>query len=122
MGYRSQVVAVFYASNVVDFPVLKLWLDENFPMKEWSNHVRWFDRGVVFEIEDIKWYDSYPDIISFNETADAFRDLFCQGTKEMLAGAYEFMRIGEDYDDVEVVRDGDHDYVLECSRVAHVNV
>ena len=35
MGYRSEVAAVFYAADVKDFATIKLWLDDNFPMKEW---------------------------------------------------------------------------------------
>ncbi len=122
MGYRSQVVAAFYAAEVKDFPVLKLWLNENFPMKEFGNCVRWFNRGMLFELDDVKWYDNYPDIKSFNEAVETFRDLFCVGNAQMLAGAYEFMRIGEDYEDIETMRDGDYDYVLNCLRSIDIDI
>lgn len=62
MGYRSDVTAVLYVSKEEHFPMVKLWLDENFPIKEFEENIRWFDRGIVLECGDVKWYESYPDV------------------------------------------------------------
>ena len=122
MGYRSNIVAVFYATKAEDLPVLKLWLDENFPMEELGECVRWFDRGMVFEYDDVKWYDSFHSVKAFNNAAQAFINLFCQNKDGVIECAYEFMRIGEEYEDIEVVREGNCNYLLECSRSIDINV
>jgi hypothetical protein len=124
MGYRSDVAAVFYVSKAEHYPVLKLWLDENFPINEWDENIRWFDRGMVFECPDVKWYDSYPDVQGFEKAASKFVDLcndeVSEGTPTF---NYELVRIGEDYDDVEVVREGIAcEYLLEVSRGVVVEV
>lgn len=119
MGYRSDIKAVFYTKHD-DFAVLKLWLDENFPLKEFKDDIRWIDRphckGMMVELERVKWYDSYPDVRAFDKAAGKFIEMFCGelGTEHHFA--YEFIRIGEDYNDVEVDRDGDFDYILEVEQ------
>lgn len=122
MGYRSEIAAVFYTMKVEDLPVVKLWLQENFPVKEFDDNIRWFDRGMVLECEYVKWYDSFPDVKAFNETAQAFIDLFCQGEDGTIECAYEFMRIGEEYEDIEVIREGSYDCFLECNRSIAISV
>jgi len=124
MGYRSDVVGAFYVSKEEHFPMVKLWLDENFPIKEFEENIRWFDRGMVLECEDVKWYDSFPDIQAFEAAANKFVEL-CNA--EVSEGTptfnYEFVRIGEEYEDVEVVREGIAcEYLLEVSRGVIVEV
>ena len=124
MGYRSDVAAVFYVSKVEHFPMLKLWLQENFPMGTFHDNIRWFDRGMVFECENVKWYDSSPDVQAFDAAQGKFIDL-CNA--EVSEGTptfnYEFIRVGEDYNDVEVEREGiDYEYLLEVSRGVIVEV
>jgi len=124
MGYRSDVVGAFYVSKEEHFPMVKLWLDENFPLKEFEENVRWFNRGMVLECSDVKWYESFPDVQRYAEAADKFIDL-CNA--EVSEGTptfnYEFVRIGEDYDDVEVIREGiAYECLLEVSRGVMVEV
>ena len=124
MGYRSDVVAAFYVSKEEHFPVLKLWLDENFPTKEWDDNIRWFNRGMIFECGDVKWYESYPDVRAFETAQDKFVEL-CNA--EVSEGTptfnYEFVRIGEDYDDVDVAREGiAYECLLGVTRAISVEV
>ena len=124
MGYRSDVVAAFYVSKEEHFPVLKLWLDENFPVQEFGDDVRWFSRGMLLECENVKWYETYEDVKDFDTAADKYISL-CNA--EVNEGTptfnYEFVRIGEDYDDVEVVREGiAGEYLLHVSRGVIVEV
>ena len=116
MGYRSDVTAVFSAVNKIDFPVIKLWLDENFPIEDFKQEIRWFDRGLVLELSGTKWYSDYADVIAFDEAVDDFVELFCEGKNGAVRGAYEFIRIGEDTDDIEMINRGDPDYFLGVSR------
>ena len=124
MGYRSDVAAVFYVSEARHFPVLKLWLDENFPIKEFDENIRWFNRGMVFECDDVKWYESYPDVQAFDAAQGKFIDL-CNA--EVSEGTptfnYEFIRIGENIEDVEVEREGiDYEYLLEVVRNISIDI
>lgn len=116
MGYRSDVAALFYATDKKDFPVIKLWLEENFPMDTFKEYVRWFDRGMVFHETDVKWYDDYEEVKAFDAARKKFIDMFCKDGHEGVQGAYEFMRVGESYDDVEDDYCGDYDGLLELSR------
>lgn len=116
MGYRSNVAAVFYAVKQEDFPLIKLWLQENFPMETFNDEVRWFSKGMVFECDNVKWYDDYDDVKAFGAAANKFIEVFCTDANDTPQGAYEFMRIGEDYEDIAVEREGDHDWLLECNR------
>jgi hypothetical protein len=122
MGYRSSVAAALYVTDKTRMPELKLWLTENFPIEEFGEDIRWFDRGIVLECDDNKWYDSIPNVKKFNAAAQAFIDMFCVMDEEVFGGAYEFMRIGEDYEDIESLSEGDCEYFLDCVRSIHIGI
>ena len=118
MGYRSEITAVFYTNKKDEWPLLKLFVDENFP-KDLSNCLRveceetrgrW---GFVFRVDDYKWYESYPEVQAFNEFEERFLGMEkCQeGT-----WACEFARIGEDYNDIEDRSSNYADHVLRVER------
>jgi hypothetical protein len=115
MGYRSDVAAAFYAVDVKDFPVIKLWLQENFP-KEFEESITWFDRGMVFHETEVKWYDDYKEVKAFEAARKKFIDMFCEDNEGAVNGAFEFMRVGEQYEDVETDYCGDYDNLLELKR------
>lgn len=125
MGYRSDVAAAFYVNKPDDFPMLKLWLDENFPTSDWEQNIRWFSKGMLVECDSVKWYDGYPDVQAFEAAADKFIEL-CNNelnVEDVPKFNYEFIRIGEDYDDVDVVREGARcEYLLEVQRSISVEV
>ena len=125
MGYRSVVEAVFYTRKQEEYPLLKLYVDENFP-KFWRDedidHIKpikasnaW---GYQFIADNIKWYESYPEIQEFNQFADKFIE-FADSKENMpekqLSWAYEFVRIGEQSDDVEEHRSDNAEFIL-CVR------
>lgn len=116
MGYRSDVAAVFYAADKKDFPVIKLWLDENFPMDTFKENIRWFARGMVFYDDAVKWYDDYEEVKAFEAARKKFIDMFCEDNEGAVNGAFEFMRVGEQYDDVETDEQGAYDGLLELKR------
>ena len=121
MGYRSDVVALFYTNKPEHLPLLKLWLTANFPMKEFENSIKWFDRGMIVKEEYVKWYDDNKDVQLFNEAAYKFVEEFCEA-KGAFDGAYEFMRVGESDDDIESDSCGDYDYLLSLSKEIHVDI
>ena len=124
MGYRSDVAAVFYAADKKDFPIIKLWLQENFPVEMFKDSIRWFDRGMVFEEENVKWYPDYADVKAFETAREKFVELFCEANRETdhRVGAVEIMRVGENYDDIEYDEWGAYEGLLECVRSIRVDI
>lgn len=118
MGYRSNVVALLYAPKD-GFSSLKLFIDEHFPFdKEREGfNLTMFEtedlKGFKMEESDIKWYDSFSSVQKFYAFVEAY--------KELLHGVpmpwhYEFIRIGEETDDIEVEQTSDCYYLLAISR------
>ncbi len=98
MGYRSDITAVFYTSSKDDWPLLKLFVDENFP-KDLDKHLeeeceeprkRW---GFVFRVPECKWYESYPEVQEFEEFEEKFRSM---GKCQDGTWSFECVRVGED--------------------------
>jgi hypothetical protein len=117
MGYRSNVKAVFYTSDKEQWPALRLFVDENFP-EEFKYCLEVIGSstycGYVFSCEDVKWYDSYPDVIAYNKFVADYEELI--DGEAGLPWVYEFIRIGEDTDDIETTQAGNADYVICVSR------
>lgn len=103
MGYRSDVMAVFYTQDPNEFPAIKLFIDENVP--EWCRGDEYMStfvgnhdlRGIKFAMSDVKWYPSYPDVKGFEDAIDKFEKLSDGGH----AWLWEFVRLGEEVEDVE---------------------
>ena len=104
MGYRSDVMAVFYTYDPDEFPAIKLFIDENIP--EWFRGDEYMStfvgqqgklHGVKFSMPDVKWYESYPDVKGFEEAVRKFEKLSDGGDKWL----WEFVRLGEEVEDVE---------------------
>ena len=123
MGYRSEITAVFYTNKKDEWPLMKLFVEENFP-KDLADCLRvecWFGRrgrwGFVFRVDDYKWYESYPEVEAFNEFEGRFTNMDkCQdGT-----WAFEFARIGEETDDIEERSSNHADYILRVVR--HIEI
>ena len=126
MGYRSDVTAVFYVSKAEHLPVLKLWLSENFPMEMFSEHLRWFSRGMVLEEHGIKWYYDYDEVKAFNEAVENYFWLMRMGAEDgddPPVFSYEFVRIGENYEDIETAYEGNScEYLLGVSRSVTMDI
>jgi len=122
MGYRSIVEAVFYTRKKEEYPLLKLYVEENFP-KFWqeedidclkpikANNV-W---GCHFIADNVKWYESYPEIREFNEFVVKFNQLLTENERARPTWAYEFVRIGEETEDIEEERSENAEFIL-CVR------
>ena len=108
MGYRSEVMAAFYVREAKHFPLLKLWLTSNFPMSQFSDSVRWFDRGMVLNEKDVKWYEDYEFVKEFDEAVGKYLTLMdTENTgDDFPVFSYEFIRVGENYEDITTVYEG----------------
>ena len=139
MGYRSDVIAVFY--NIVtgdeekdkrNLATLDMFVRENFPEalkndleEDEGLHRVESGKRVVWEFKNssVKWYESYPDVRAF----DAFWEKFCELADESQEGdepvdwACEFVRIGENTDDVEEKSSNEAEWLLQLNRVIDTN-
>ena len=108
--------ALFYTTIKEDLPVLKLFMDENYPkdlhdLEEVSSNRIY---GYEMKYENVKWYSGYEDVKAF----DAFKTKYHALLDEQEDGKkwkFEFIRIGEDTEDVECEQD-DSAYVLSVRR------
>ena len=117
MGYRSNVTAVFYTTKE-KWPTLKLYVDENFPEELAGCLSVAGGRGYLFQDNSVKWYDSYPEVQAFQRFVSNFLEL-ADGDNDW-GWAYEFMRIGEDSEDIEETQSDGAEYVLSLVRDVEV--
>jgi hypothetical protein len=130
MGYRSDVTMIMYpsADHRDKFAALKLYVDENLP-DEFEVIGEGDRRYLHCYIDGVKWYDSYEEVSAytkaFNEWDDMFADPDDPSAKEGLQADpifhYEFMRIGEDYEDVEYHQSYGADHALNMSREVYID-
>lgn len=118
MGYRSDVRALFYTTHKEDLPVLKLYMDENFPKDELFFELEEIGSNVIYGyevvLEQVKWYESYEYVKAF----EAFKTKYLVLIDKQEDGKkwkFEFVRVGEDADDIEF-KQNNSAYVLSVSR------
>lgn len=146
MGYRSDVVAIFYtipiarvgdasaeneALNKRNIATLDMFVRENFPesLKSGSDedglHRDEANSRVVWRFQNtsVKWYDSFPEVQAF----EAFWDKLVKLADNQEEGddpvfwACELIRIGENDDDVETKASHDADWLLRLNRSIELN-
>lgn len=147
MGYRSDILAVFYAQdragaehkerNERNRAKLKLFVETNFPDDLHGDGTNEFDDGLKmintpnrllyeFKNTNVKWYDSYPEVAAFERFWDSFGEL-CGADKwtapksddpetESVDWSAEYVRLGENHDDIEERSLGEPHWLLRVSR------
>ena len=124
MGYRSDVTIVMYPKRKEDFALLKLYADETFPDKFEVHERDEGDKYLLLEIDSIKWYEGYEEVDvytrAFSKWDTMFRDEAEPDDEPLFH--YEFVRIGEDYEDIVYDRSLDSDMILGVDRNAYVNI
>ena len=117
MGYRSDVKAVFYTYDPSEYPSIKLFIDENIP--EWfrgDEYMSTFEKanlqGIKFDVREVKWYESYADVHGFEQALEKFGKLADENNR----WNWEFIRLGEEVEDVEQKRSYNSDNLLYVSR------
>ena len=136
MGYRSEVKVVFYTYDKTKLPLLKLWLAERWDVdpEEYglpyvktrisfeanrvpdSKYAFW---GYLYEFNSIKWYESYEDIDRWDNEFLEFDKLCDPETNQFAA---EFIRVGEDSEDIEERGAGDIYGCLSAYTVIEADV
>ena len=121
MGYRSCVASVIYTWEEDEWPLLKLFVEENFPKGQLAECLTPFEnngrrgpnrttfRGYKFMCDDVKWYESYPDVACHDALIELAGE-WVNDEDNKSEIAFVFVRIGESTDDVEERCGGDYDY------------
>ena len=118
MGYRSNVMALVYPGTALDAPkrieqygMLKTLMNTTYKdvWEYLGDYFGWVDpkQVLVFQCDDIKWYESFPDIRAFES--------FIREVEE-LGYDTEFIRVGENYDDIEMRYSDNATYHLSVHR------
>lgn len=123
MGYRSDLTLVFYArgnsNDAGENAVLKLWFDENYPVRdakdEWCATIRQKDNAIIVDYEDVKWYENYDHMKQVAEARANFNETF-KCDEPDTRHAWEMLRIGEEDNDIEADRSDYNDHLLYVSR------
>ena len=114
MGYRSDVAAVVYSDASGDtaqkYAALKMFMSTKFKTTydEFYRDFTWNDecQRLEFRCNDVKWYDGFPEVDNFISMLDTLQDMGYD---------YEFVRVGEEPDDVVHSGNG-NECVLSVSR------
>lgn len=123
MGYRSNVICLMYSASRDDNDSTKGIIKEFIRQRVTPELFQYFNFdgwGARFEAEDWKWYDGYADIDSLMKLFDEYAETFCEGGYESKY-AFEYVRIGESYDDVEMIERGGYQNRLYVSRLITVD-
>lgn len=118
MGYRSDVMALIYPGESTEhssrtdlYERLKTLMNTAFKgvMDEWGGEAQWSDLKLVlkFSINDVKWYPGYSSVELFTNFMNDVQDLGYET---------EFVRIGEETEDVEQRFSADAVYHLQVVR------
>jgi hypothetical protein len=113
MGYRSQVASIIYEKKEVmdkfkqeNADLIKI-LDDEFN----DGSLKYLGSAdydfIYLNGNDWKWYQTYKEVKTWHDLMDLAEK------KEL---AVEFVRIGEEYDDVEVDCRNDYQYYLNVER------
>ena len=125
MGYRSDVTIIAYPSigNADKFALLKLYVDENLPDK-FEVIGEGDKRYLHCFIDGVKWYAGYEDVDVYSRMFDEWDKLFIDGEDPHGESVfnYEFMRVGEEYEDVEYHSNYGADHALNLSREVYIDL
>ena len=125
MGYRSDVTIVMYPKNEKDFAALKLYADETFP-DQFEVHEHGF-KYLLLEIEGIKWYEGYEEVDVYTRAFSEWEQVFADPNRDPTRSEhapifhYEFMRVGEEYEDVVYDCSYGADHALNMSRETYID-
>lgn len=103
MGYRSDVTCIMYTNKPDDKgagAIMSTWLKQHIHEDDMDSF-EFRDTEVIFIAESWKWYDNYLPIQRLMNLFTEFDQALCGGADGDGECCLEFMRVGENYDDVE---------------------
>lgn len=108
MGYRSSVTCLMYSASRDDNDSTKGIIKEFIRQRikpELFQYFTFDGWGARFDAENWKWYEGYTDIDSLMKLFDEYKEAFCENGYDS-PYAFEYVRIGESYEDIETVDAG----------------
>jgi len=123
MGYRSDVTIVMYPKfgHRDKFAALKLYVDENLP-DQFEVVGEGYDRYLHCHIDGVKWYDSYEEVDAYNKAFSEWEKIFADDADDDdPLFHYEFIRVGEEYDDVQYECSCGANHALNMSREVYID-
>jgi hypothetical protein len=141
MGYRSEVTVVIYVPSGSDtaYPLLKLWFDANYPHAEakfdWCATIDYDEKNqaIIVSYEDVKWYEAYEhpravdkvfveiDAMLDAEPVTTVKDGVSQDPNVTpFEIAYEYVRMGEEDQDIEINMSTNADCVTTINRALDI--
>jgi hypothetical protein len=124
MGYRSDVTMIMYPKfgHRDKFAALKLYVDENLP-DQFEVVGEGYDRYLHCYIDGVKWYEGYEEVDvytrAFSEWEGTFLDEADPHGEPIFH--YEFIRIGEEYEDVVYDCSYGSAHALNMSRETYID-
>jgi hypothetical protein len=138
MGYRSDVKIAFYLTQgcvydpdtdrpappsednpILPFAALKVWFDETYPVQEakeeWGATIDYGSDHILVSYHDVKWYDGYEHPNSVSSAFEMFSAAFRSDERDH-RGQYEMVRIGEEYDDIQLEGSSYNDHRIAVER------
>ena len=132
MGYRSDLVVLIYpdtetaADAAPKYEQLKVLMATTFKDvvvdEYFGSCMTWIDESHVlkFKLDDVKWYPSYSDVQMFEKMLAVFSGDDADGIDGYCT---EFIRIGEESNDIELRSSGDNcEYHLQVRSEIDCNV
>lgn len=103
MGYRSNVTAIVYGSEEALTTYMtkeKLEHGDNSIFTHFKGQLKRItipfakaeSYALLLEVRDVKWYDDFTHVVAWHRFMDNCEENDC---------SFEFIRVGEDYDDVD---------------------
>jgi hypothetical protein len=113
-----------YATNadVVRQAMVNEWLRQRIPEgDEKLFEIR--DDRAVFRVKQWKWYEDYEEVKVLSSLFSEFAQTFCLDERDRDNSDYavEFIRVGEDYEDIETWANGQSEYRLYVERTITVD-
>lgn len=117
MGYRSNVAISMYEK---DFNKLLEATKTNAELKRLIEYtdkiIKTYDNIIILRWNSIKWYEEYSDISAF---IDFINQVDEEGNNLI---PYCFTRVGEDYEDIEVIHHINNEWELDCIEpITYIN-
>lgn len=123
MGYRSDITIVFYGrgAGAIPYPALKLWFDENYPIKEalseWEAKLETDEETyLMLTYDHVKWYPGYTHVDAVQRALIRFSETFDHDGPDEPVAAYEMVIIGEETEDIQEERSEWSDFRLNVKR------
>ena len=118
---------VMYPQENHDFALLKLFVDENLPDKfevhENNNRTTGF-KYLMLEFGGIKWYEGYEEVDVYTRAFSEWESMFIDEADPHGEPIfhYEYMRIGEEWEDVDYHYSDGSDNLLNLSREVYISI